>query len=121
MLVQMGLSNIVILFLLARRLPRLRTWRVLGSAACCAVASFVAAACAWATATTVDAWPAVVQLALGGSVGSAVYFALLVRIDRDMAVSLLEMCGLRSIVVRVVGKKSFSYLAAGDVAGEARP
>jgi putative peptidoglycan lipid II flippase len=94
-----GLTILVLSWLLTRRLRSLHTGKLLRETLMYGAASLVAFLATWLVVNVLAFLPALLQSLAAFLVAGSLYMAILFRIDREIAVSVLEMTGVRRIVV----------------------
>ncbi len=94
-----GLTILVLSWLLTRRLRSLHTGKLLRETLMYGAASLVVFLAAWLVVNALAFLPALLQSLAAFLVAGPLYMAILFRIDREIAVSVLEMTGVRRMVV----------------------
>ena len=95
-----GLALLVLSWLLARKLRSLHTVKLFRDTLMYGVVSLVAFLAARLVTNALALLPALLQSLVALLVAGPLYLAILFRMDREIAVSVLEMTGVRRIVVR---------------------
>jgi putative peptidoglycan lipid II flippase len=110
-----GIAIVVLCLILVRRIGLFRVRSVAAYASACLIASIVTLVCARLLCGAVASLAPIVQLAVSGSVSAAVYISGLYAIDRDIAVSVLELTGAlhiargARILLRRVATAAFGF------------
>jgi putative peptidoglycan lipid II flippase len=93
-----GLAILVLFVLLTRKLKFFHTGKLLQSVLTCGAVSLVAFLGARAVSSMLAFLPALIQSTGAFIVAVPLYIVILLRIDRDMAISTLEMMGVQRLV-----------------------
>jgi peptidoglycan biosynthesis protein MviN/MurJ (putative lipid II flippase) len=96
-----GLTTLVIIFLLARRLQSLHVSKLARDLLLFFVASLVAASGSWLVLHAMVSLPATLQLIASLLVGGSLYMAIIFWRDRNTATSLLEMAGAHVMITKL--------------------
>jgi putative peptidoglycan lipid II flippase len=103
--IYMGFTILILFLLLLRRVPFFHIGKLLRSALIFGLASLVAFLVAWLVSNLATFLPDLVRVMLASALAGVLYLALLWLLDREMAMSLLEMVGVPRIVA--VAKNGF--------------
>ncbi|MFC2036525.1 murein biosynthesis integral membrane protein MurJ [Chloroflexota bacterium] len=110
-----GLSILVLLGLLLRRLSFFPTGRLFKGALAYGGASLVAFVIALLIRNALAFLPALVQLVAAFAVAAPLYMVILFRMDRDIAISILEMTGVERLLKGAkVGRSVLAKRFRGD-------
>lgn len=93
-----GLTILLLSFLLMRQLRFFHTDKLLKDVLLYGIASLIAFLGAWLASNALAILPALLQLMAVSFTGGALYVIVLFHVDRDIAVSILEMTGVQRIV-----------------------
>jgi peptidoglycan biosynthesis protein MviN/MurJ (putative lipid II flippase) len=96
-----GLAIVILAVILVMRLRSLHTGKLLRDLLMYSAASGVAFAAAWFVSSALAATPALVQLIGAGAVAGLLYVALVFLIDRNIALSILDMMGVQTLLGRL--------------------
>lgn len=96
--VQMGLAMIVVFGFLLRRLPGFNMRKMSWDTLLYGMATAIASLAAWLTIKALSFLPAIIQLPFAFVVAFIVYFLILYWRDREMALALLDMTGLKQLI-----------------------